>query len=96
MNSWQGMHLIKEFFAVILVSNGDVLFKLLRSNALNQSNFGFNHSVTNFKGRLVILGNSLTIELCCGIGRIGNFSLRHGRMNTRQRYEKKRRKIKSN
>ncbi len=81
------MHLIKEFFAVILVSNGDELFKVLRSNVLDQFLLCFCHSVPNLRGRPAIFRSCLTIEPCCSIGRIGNFSLTLACMSESQVYE---------
>ena len=83
-------HLIEELFAVILVSNRDVLFEILRSNVLDQFILGFSHSVPNFRGRAAILGSSFPVEPCCSIGSIVNFSLRHKCISASKGYEMKR------
>ena len=75
-------HLMKEIFAIILVSNGDILFEVTRANGLDKSFLGFLHSVPNFKSRSTILGSSFMVKPCRRVSRIRNFSLWSGGMRT--------------
>jgi hypothetical protein len=45
----QRRHLLKEIPAVILVSNGDVFFKVSNSNGFDQFLLGFSHNVPNLR-----------------------------------------------
>ena len=72
---------MREIFAVIFVSNKDVLLENLRSNGFDQSILGFCHSVPNFKSRPTILESSLTIQHGSSIGHIQHFALEKAYMS---------------
>ena len=80
---------MKEIFAVILVSNGDVFFKVPSLNVLDQSILGFCHSVPNLRIRLMILESSFTVKPCCSIGCMQYFSLNNTYMNIKEGHQKK-------
>ena len=72
---------MKYIFAIILMSNRDVLFKVPSLNVLDQS-------------ILMILASSLTVELYCSVGRIRYFSLENIYMNLKKGHQTKGRKWK--
>ena len=65
------VHLVEEIFAVILMGDGNELFKVASSNTFDQSILGFCHSVPNFMSRYECLGCNLTVQSCCSIRYIG-------------------------
>ena len=83
---------MEEIFAVILVSNGDVLLEVMRLNVFYQSIMGFCHSVPNLKRRPAILEGSLTVQPCCSINRIRYFSLKNADRSIKEEHQMKGRK----